>query len=386
VNIPFLDVKAAYVELRQELDDAYQRVMLSGSFVLGREVVAFEEEFAEYVGARYCVSVGNGLEALTLILRGLGIGEGDEVLVPAHTFVATWLAVSAVGARPIPVEPDDRTLNIDPGRLRKALTPQTKAVLPVHLYGQPADMQPILSFAREHRLSVIEDAAQAHGARYRGDRAGALGDAAGFSFYPSKNLGCFGDGGAVTTNDATLADRIRLLRNYGAREKYHHDIVGSNSRLDELQAAFLRVRLRILDRWNARRAEQAQYYQQTLAGLPGLSLLAVAPQTDPAWHVFVVRHTDRDRLRDHLTAAGVGTSIHYPIPPHRSPAYSARYQGVELPITERVAGEVVSLPIGPHQTPEQCRSVAAAILRFADIRPGRPGRPGNDQRGTRARS
>jgi dTDP-3-amino-3,4,6-trideoxy-alpha-D-glucose transaminase len=364
MDIPFLDVKASYLELREALDDAHRRVMLSGSYVLGSEVAAFEEEFAAYVGARHCISVGNGLEALTLILRALGIGAGDEVLVPAWTFIATWFAVTAVGATPVPVEPDGATLNVDPRMLGHALTSRTKAVLPVHLYGQPADMQPIVDFARHHGLFVIEDAAQSHGATYRGRRAGNWGDAAGFSFYPPKNLGCFGDGGAVTTSDPMLAERVRRLRNYGSREKYWHEIVGTNSRLDELQAAFLRVKLRTLDGWNARRAEQARFYQRALADCPGLSLPVIVPEADPAWHLFVVRAKDRDSLREHLAAAGVATMIHYPIPPHRSPAYRTSCETCELPIAERAAGEVVSLPIGPHQSMAQTRSIADAVLSF----------------------
>ena len=364
MDVPFLDVRAGYFELREELDDAHRRVMLSGSYILGREVAAFEEEFAAFVGVRHCVSVGNGLEALALILRGLSIGDGDEVLVPAHTFIGTWLAVSAVRATPVPVEPDECTLNLAARNLAGALTPRTRAILPVHLYGQPADMQPILDFARHHGLRVIEDAAQAHGASYRGRRAGALGDAAAFSFYPSKNLGCFGDGGAVTTNDAALADRVRRLRNYGSVQKYQHDLAGTNSRLDELQAAFLRVKLRALDRWNARRALHARHYQEALAGVPTLTLPGVAQETDPAWHLFAIRHGDRDGLRKHLDESGVATLVHYPVPPHRSPAYCSTHGTAELPLAERLGREVLSLPVGPHQTPEQARAVTAAILRF----------------------
>ncbi|MDP2752964.1 MAG: DegT/DnrJ/EryC1/StrS family aminotransferase, partial [Nitrospirota bacterium] len=252
MKIPFLDLRAAYLELAPELDEAYHRVMQSGWFILGAEVDAFENEFADYCDAKQCVGVGNGLEALHLILRAMDIGPGDEVIVPSNTYIATWLAVSYAGATPVAVEPDRRTFNLDSARIEAAITPRTRAIIAVHLYGQPADMDPIIEIARRHNLRVIEDAAQAHGARYKGRRAGSLGDAAGFSFYPGKNLGALGDGGAVTTDDETLAGRIRVLRNYGSSIKYHNELKGYNSRLDELQAAFLRVKLKHLDTWNAR--------------------------------------------------------------------------------------------------------------------------------------
>jgi dTDP-4-amino-4,6-dideoxygalactose transaminase len=259
VRVPFLDLKAAHAELRAELDAAYARVMDSGWFVLGDELAAFEAEFAAYCGARHCVGVGNGLDALHLILRAMQIGPGDEVIVPANTYIATWLAVSYAGAAPVPVEPDPRTFNLDPARVEAAVTPRTKAVMPVHLYGQPADVDAVREVAARHGLRVIEDAAQAQGARYRGRAAGSLADAAGFSFYPGKNLGAAGDAGAVTTDDDALAAELRRLRNYGSPAKYQHDVKGFNSRLDELQAAVLRVKLRRLDEWNARRAAVATY-------------------------------------------------------------------------------------------------------------------------------
>src|SRR5262245_46017336 len=282
-QVPFLDLKDTYLEIKDELDAAYQRVMNSGWYILGEEVTAFEKEFAEYCGARHCVGVGNGLEALQLILRAMGIGPGDEVIVPANTYIATWLAVSNAGATVVPVEPDERTFNLDPELIKAAITPKTKAILPVHLYGQPADMDPINEIARRRGLRVIEDAAQAHGACYRNRRAGSLGDAAGWSFYPTKNLGAYGDAGAVTTDDDALADRVRLLRNYGSVSKYYNEEKGINSRLDELQAAFLRVRLKYLAEWNRRRGRIAARYLEELRETD-LILPAVCEGAEPVWH------------------------------------------------------------------------------------------------------
>lgn len=360
-KVPFLDFQEAHLEIRQELDAAYDRVLNSGWFILGKEVEAFEREFAAYCEAEHCVGVGNGLEALHLILRAYGIGPGDEVIVPANTYIATWLAVSYAGARPVPVEPDARTYNIDPALIEAAITPATKAILPVHLYGQPAEMDPINAIAARHGLKVIEDAAQAHGARYRGRRVGGLGDAAGFSFYPGKNLGALGDGGAVVTNDVELADRVRVLRNYGSRVKYHNEVKGFNSRLDEIQAALLRAKLPVLDDWNARRREVAARYRDELAGSE-LGLPFVPEWAEPVWHLFVVRHPRRDELQQRLQQAGIGTMIHYPIPPHLQPAYAELGFGVgAFPITETIHREVVSLPMGPQLTGAQQGRVLAAV-------------------------
>jgi dTDP-4-amino-4,6-dideoxygalactose transaminase len=366
MKVPFLELKPAYVELRAELDQAYRRVMESGWYILGEEVEAFEQAFAAYCGVKHCLGVGNGLEALHLIVRGYGIGPGDEVIVPANTYIATWLAVSYAGAAPVAVEPDPRTYNLDPARILAAITPRTRAILPVHLYGQPADMEPIMSVAAEHGLRVIEDAAQAHGARYKGRLTGGLGDASAFSFYPSKNLGAFGDAGAVLTNDDELAHQVRLLRNYGSSVKYQHDIQGINSRLDPLQAAFLSVKLRHLARWNEIRADVAQRYIAGLASAPGLVLPFVPEWAQPAWHLFVVRHAQRDQLQAHLTKAGVGTLIHYPIPPFRSHAYGTRSRDHDsFPVTEELASTSLSLPIGPHLDPAQLELVIGAICEFA---------------------
>jgi dTDP-4-amino-4,6-dideoxygalactose transaminase len=364
MKVPFLDFAGPYEELKAELDDAYGRFMRSAWYILGREVEEFEQEFAHYCGVKYCVGVGNGLEALHLILRAYGIGEGDEVVVPSNTYIATWLAVSYTGATPVPVEPDARTFNLDPARLAAALTPRTKAILPVHLYGQPADMDPILEIARARGLKVIEDNAQAQGARYKGRRTGSLGDAAGNSFYPGKNLGAYGDAGAVTTDDAELADRIRTLRNYGSKKKYYNECKGYNSRLDELQAALLRVKLRKLDEWNERRSVMARRYLSELSEAAELTLPAVPEWAEPAWHLFVVRHPQRDLLQAELTAAGIGTLIHYPVPPHLSGAYAdAQWARGAFPLAEALAASVLSLPIGPHLQAPQAGKVIAETLR-----------------------
>ena len=367
MKVEFLSLKAAYEELRPEIDTAVSRVLASGRYLLGPELESFEREFARYVGAPHCVCVGSGLDALIFSLRSMGVGTGDEVLVPALTFVATWLAVTHVGATPVPVEPDPRTCNLDPQRLEDAITSRTRAVIPVHLYGQPADLDAIAEIAARRGLRVLEDAAQAHGARYRGRRVGGIGDAA-WSFYPGKNLGAFGDAGAVTTRDGDFADEIRRLRNYGSREKYHHEVAGWNSRVDELQAAILRVRLAALDAWNARRAAIASLYLEALAET-SLVLPHVPDWADPVWHLFVVRSPQRDALREHLAAAGVETGVHYPIPPHLQPAYRAL--GIapgKLPISEAIHREVLSLPIGPHLPRDHARFAIDAIRGVA---PGR---------------
>ncbi len=367
MNVPFLDLKTPYRELQTELDAAYRRVMESGWYILGEETEGFEREFAAYCGVSHCVSVGNGLEALHLILRGYSIGTGDEVIVPANTYIATWLAVSYAGAVPVPVEPDPRTYNLDPERVERAITSRTRAILPVHLDGQPAHMDPIREIARRHSLIVIEDAAQAHGATYKGKRAGALSDAAGWSFYPGKNLGALGDAGAVTTDDEQLADRVRVLRNYGSRIKYYNEIKGYNSRLDPLQAAFLRAKLPHLEEWNARRKSIVSVYLSRLAQIPGLELPFVQEGADPSWHLFVIRHPHRDALQKHLNQAGVGTLIHYPVPPHLSSAYAdLGCKMGDFPITEQIANTALSIPIGPHLQAEQMQHVIDSIESFRE--------------------
>ncbi len=363
--IPVLDLKPAYEELRADLDAAYRRVMESGWVLLGKELEAFEADYAASVGAAHCIGVANGLEALQLVLTARGIGAGDEVIVPAHGYIATYLAVTHAGARPVPVECDPRTYNLDPARLPAALTPRTKAILPIHLYGQCADMAAINAFAAAHGLFVLEDAAQSHGATCGGRAAGALGHAAGISFYPSKNLGALDDAGAVTTSDPVLADQLRHLRNYGSKVRYQHEYLGFNSRLGELQAAFLRVKLPHLAAWNARRAALAARYRQALAGVGDLVLPFVPAGHAPVWHLYVVRTARRAALQAFLTARGIGTQIHYPTPPHLTPAYAgAGWKRGDFPLAEKLADEVLSLPIGPHHTAEQIDRVCAAIREF----------------------
>jgi len=363
MTIPFLDLSAAYRELQSEIDDAVARSLASGCYIGGPEVDEFEAAYATYCGCAHAVGLANGLDALHLALRAMDVGAGDEVIVPSNTYVATWLAVSQCGATPIPVEPDENTFNIDPSRIEAAITARTRVILPVHLYGQPADMDPILDVARRHGLRVLEDGAQAHGARYKSKRLGGHGDAVAWSFYPGKNLGAMGDGGAVTTNDARIADRIRVLRNYGSRIKYVNEVQGYNSRLDPLQAAILCVKLGHLDEWNARRATIAAHYHEGLAGF-GLTLPKHPDWAYPAWHLYVVRSPQREALQRALEEAGVGTLIHYPIPPHRQQAYAMDGDRQwTFPLAERMADEVLSLPMGPHLSVEHAALVIEAIRR-----------------------
>jgi dTDP-3-amino-3,4,6-trideoxy-alpha-D-glucose transaminase len=352
--VPFLDLRAGYLELRDELDAAALRVLNSGWYILGSEVDAFEQEWARYCGVEHCVGVGSGLSALELVLRAWGIGRGDEVIVPSNTYIATWLSVDAAGATPVPVEPILQTSNLDPKRIDAAITARTKAIMAVHLYGQCVEMEQVLEIANRRGLRVIEDAAQAHGAEYKGARAGALGHAAAWSFYPTKNLGAYGDGGAVTTSDRETAERVRVLRNYGSRKKYHNEVKGTNSRLDELQAAFLRVRLRHLDRWNARRMAGATRYAERLPTDPSLRLPVVADGCKPVWHVYAIHHPQRDRLKAALSERGIETSIFYLVPPNLSDAYrAAGFRPGRLPLAEELARTTLALPIGPHMTAEQ---------------------------------
>jgi len=360
MKIPFLDLKSAYLELQSEVDTAIKRVLDSGWYILGEELESFEQEYATYCEAKHCVGVANGLDALHLALLALGVGVGDEVIVPSNTYIATWLAVSRCGAMPVPVEPDIRTYNIDPERIEAAITPRTKVILPVHLYGQPAEMNSILTLAHKHCLKVLEDGAQAHGARFKGKRLGAHGDVVAWSFYPGKNLGAFGDGGAITTDSTELADRIRVLRNYGSRVKYVNDVRGLNSRLDPIQSAALRVKLRHLDRWNEARRKIAAHY---LAGLSdiGLTLPFVPDWAEPVWHLFVVRSQSREKFQQQLNQAGIGTLIHYPIPPHLQGAYADLELGKgAFPIAELIHEEVLSLPMFPSMTMTQTNQVIVA--------------------------
>lgn len=364
MKVPFLDLGCLNAPLRNEFDAAYKRVMDTGWYIMGPELAAFEAEFAAYSEVKHCIGVGNGLEALHLLLLAYGIGPGDEVIVPSNTFIATWLAVTQCGATPVAVEPDIATHNIDPLQIAKAITTRTKAIIPVHLYGLPADMDPINQLAKLHNLVVIEDAAQAQGALYKGRRVGGLGDAAGTSFYPGKNLGAIGDGGAVLTNNDEVADKVRQLRNYGSKVKYEHALQGYNSRLDELQAAFLRVKLRVLDDWNKSRADVAHLYQTNLHS-DFLTLPLVPDYANPVWHLFVVRCKGRDRLQQYLALHEIGTVIHYPLPPHKQVCYASQQQ-VNLPLAEKLAAEVLSLPMSSNLTHEQQMRVIDVIRKFKD--------------------
>lgn len=360
--IPFLDLKSINGVHREQLLAAITRVLDSGWYILGEEVTQFEHEYAAYCGTAHCVGVASGLDALSLSLRALGIGPGDEVIVPSNTYIATWLAVTHVGARVVPVEPDAVTFNIDPNRIEDAITPKTRAIIPVHLYGQPVDMDAVTEIATRRGLRILEDAAQAHGARYRGQRLGAHGDAVAWSFYPGKNLGALGDGGAITTNDAALAARLRELRNYGSKVKYHNETVGYNSRLDELQAAILRVKLPFLDHDNLHRKKIAQRYAEGLSRLD-LDLPQVPDHVDHAWHLYVVRSAQRDQLARRLAERGIGTMAHYPVAPHLQPAYAFLGLGVgAFPISESIHGQVLSLPMGPTQTLEDTNRVIDAVV------------------------
>lgn len=361
MRVAFLDLVAAYRELADEIDAVVAQVLVSGSYVLSPEVDAFEQEFAAYCGTEYCVGVGSGLDALTLALLAVGVGPGDEVIVPANTFIATWLAVSRCGAIPVAVDPPQGAANIDPGGIAAAITGRTKAILPVHLYGIPLDIKPIAAMADRYGLALVEDAAQAHGARLAGVPVGAGERLACWSFYPGKNLGGVGDAGAVTTGDPALAERIRRLRNYGSLRKYHFEEMGFNSRLDPLQAAVLRVKLRRLDEWNRRRRDLAAAYVRLLHGL-SLHQPVHPLEADSSWHLFVVWHERRDFLQQTLLAEGIETMIHYPVPPHLQPAYRALgLKPGAYPVAERQAAEALSLPIGPHLEPAQMEYVAAKI-------------------------
>lgn len=365
MSVPFAIFQPMHDELRAELDAAYNRVMDNSYFIQGKECEAFDKEFAEYCDAKYCVGVANGLDALLLVLKALEIGAGDEVIVPSNTFIATALAVSYTGATPVFVEPEIETYNIDVNRIEAAITDKTKAIMPVHLQGRPADMDPIMEIAKKHNLWVIEDAAQAHGTLYKGKKVGTLGDAAGFSFYPGKNLGALGDGGAVVTNNKEIADKVRALGNYGSDYKYHHIYKGTNSRLDEIQAAFLRVKLPALDKWNAARVDIAQKYFEGINN-PKI-VLPLAPSDDfgHIYHVFVVRCKERDELEKYLADNGIGTVKHYPYPMHLQDCYAdlGIKQG-DLPIAEEISNTVLSLPMYYGMTEEQVQYVIDVINKF----------------------
>ncbi|MDD3563421.1 MAG: DegT/DnrJ/EryC1/StrS family aminotransferase [Candidatus Cloacimonetes bacterium] len=375
-NIPFYDIGDSYREIKPEIDQAIAKALAKGWYILGSEVKAFEEEYAKYLGVRHCIGVSNGLDALFLVLKAWGIGEGDEVIVPSNTYIATWLAVSYSGAKPVPVEPDERTFNIDPRLIEDKITSKTKAIIPVHLYGMPADMSPIMEIAEKHGLKVLEDAAQAQGAVYGGKRCGALGHAAAFSFYPGKNLGAFGDAGAITTDDDELADKVRCLANYGSHTKYYNEYKGYNCRLDEIQAAVLRIKLRYLDEWNLKRHKVAKHYHEIKnsgLALP-YQLLEQARRGNemhfkmsysgkmatPCWHQYVIQTDDRDSVMTSLADKGIQTMIHYPVPPHKQNAYQEMNQ-MSYPMAEKIAKTCISLPMNPFLNDEQIAHIVRSL-------------------------
>ena len=361
IKIPFLQLGDAVSEQRLQIDVAIKRVLDSGWYLLGPELEALEREWAVWCGADHAIGVSNGLDALHLILRAWGIGPGDEVIVPSNTYIASWLAVTMAGATPVPVEPEWDTCCIDPNKIEAAITNRTRAIMPVHLYGHPCDMLSIMDIAHRRGLKVIEDAAQAHGAEVAGKRIGSHGDAVAWSFYPSKNLGALGDAGAITTQDADLAKRLKMWRNYGSSVRYVNEVPGYNNRLEELHAAVLRVKISALAEWNDRRSRLAERYQQGLAGL-GLILPIVRPGVRHAWHLYTIRHPQRDSIKASLEAAGIGTLIHYPIPPHQQQAYSSLgLAKVSFPIAERIHRETLSLPLGPHLSIDSQDAVIAAV-------------------------
>jgi dTDP-3-amino-3,4,6-trideoxy-alpha-D-glucose transaminase len=364
-RVPFVDLVAERRQLGSVVDEAVRRVLDSGWFILGEELKAFEKEFATYCGARHAVGVGSGTDALAIAVRACGIGPGHEVVLPSHTFIATALAVASAGATPVLVDVDPTTYTIDPHRVAQALTPRTRAIIAVHLYGQPADMDALLAIARENGLRVIEDAAQAHGARYKGRRTGVLGDLACFSFYPTKNLAAYGDAGAIVTDDAGIAAACLMLRNYGQTRRYRHETLGYNSRLDELQSAVLRAKLPFLDRWNDHRRRAAHAYHRTLE--QHVAVPVTAPEREHVYHLYVVRRRGRDELMRELAKRGIDTLVHYPIPIHEQPVAAALgVQARDLPVTERLAREVLSLPIFPTITDAQVDYVAASVVRHVE--------------------
>ncbi len=366
MNVPFLDLKQTYLELAEEVDAAVKSVLKNGWYILGENVESFENEFATYCGCKHCLGVASGLDALQLLLKAYGIGPGDDVIVPANTYIATVLAISNIGANPVLVEPDPLSCNIDPHRIEEALTLRTKAVMAVHLYGQTADMRHIQLICRRNGIRLFEDASQAHGASHFGVRAGALGDAAGFSFYPGKNLGAFGDAGAVTTNDDDVADYIRMARNYGSEKKYFNSVKGINSRLDEIQAAVLRIKLKYLDEWNSRRSEIARLYLEFL-NFFGNRLIppVIGDGNIHVWHVFTVKSNQRDALNVYLNQKGIGTLIHYPVPPYSQTAYNElNHLKDNYPISDAIADQTLSLPMGPHLTKEQVDYVWETVNAF----------------------
>ncbi|UOR03961.1 DegT/DnrJ/EryC1/StrS family aminotransferase [Hymenobacter aerilatus] len=365
MKIPFLSFSPQNTSIRTQVLDAVARVFDSQWYVLGESVKTFEAEYATYSDARHCIGVANGLDALHLALKALGVKEGDEVIVPSNTYIATWLAVSYVGATIVPVEPNIHTYNLDPAGVAAAITPRTRVIMPVHLYGQACEMDRIMELAQQHELHVVEDNAQAQGATFNGKKTGSFGSANGTSFYPGKNLGALGDAGAITTNDPALALHLATLRNYGSQRKYYNEVIGYNSRLDELQAAILSAKLPYLDEWTRQRQQIAAWYDQYLAGIPDVVLPVTAAGASHVYHLYVVRSPRRDALQAHLTAQGIGTLIHYPIPPHLQQAYAALdFKPDAFPLAQEIAATCLSLPLWPGMTEEEVQYVSAAIRAF----------------------
>lgn len=362
--VPFLNLAKAYEELRPEIDESIQRVLESGWYVLGEEVTAFEKSYAEFTDSKYCLGVANGMDALELSLRALDIGPGDEVIVPAHTFVATWLAVTKVGAVPVPIEPNQNTYNIEVSKIEEKISEKTKAIIPVHLYGQPVDLNEILKLKRKYSIRVIEDAAQAQGSIYEGKRIGSHGDLVCWSFYPGKNLGANGDSGAITSNDFELMDKITYLRNYGSKQKYEHVYAGMNSRLDPIQASILKVKLKMLDEWNSRRTKIAERYLSDLVNISDIKLPQLRENLSHVWHLFVISCDRRNELQKFLKDNGIETLIHYPIPPHKQKAYQEIMPNLKLEITENLSKKILSLPIGPHTEKDHVSRVIEKITSF----------------------
>lgn len=366
MKVPFLDLKIQYQQIKSEVDRAIQAVIDSCAFINGPATKQFEKNFATYCGVNHAIGVANGTDALHLALRALGIGQGDEVITAANTFIATAEAITLAGARVVFVDIHPETYNIDSTKIEEKISSKTKAIIPVHLFGQPADMEPILRLARQHHLKVIEDACQAHGAKYQGQRVGTFGDVACFSFYPGKNLGAYGDGGAVVTNDETIAQQVAMLADHGSRIKYQHQVEGMNSRLDSIQAAILDVKLRYLDRWNERRRQNARLYNELLQDVVGIVTPRELPETEPVYHLYVIQANDRDRLRQQLAEAGIGTGIHYPMALHQQPAY--QHLGLktgDYPVAETCTRRYLSLPMYPELTESMIETVCQAIKKYA---------------------
>ncbi|HTY09428.1 MAG TPA: DegT/DnrJ/EryC1/StrS family aminotransferase [Bacteroidota bacterium] len=370
MNIPLVDLKSQYLSIKTEIDNAIQGVLNQTDFIGGSAIKSFEKSFAEFCGMKYAVGVGNGTDAIHLALRACGIGSGDEVITAVNIFIATSEAITAAGAKPVFVDNDPSTYTIDATRIEEKITPKTKAIIPIHLYGQPADMEPIQQIAKKHNLIVIEDAAQAHGATYNGTKVGNFGKAACFSFYPGKNLGAYGDAGAVATNDEKFAEHVRMLANHGRLEKYEHKIEGYNSRLDTLQAAILNVKLRYLGEWVKRRQLHASHFDRLLRGHDIVSIPAVRKNSTHAYHLYVVRVNNREKVRAHLKEKGIATGIHYPIPLHQQPAYRyLNYRTGDFPVAERYAPQILSIPLYPELTDAQVEYVAAALIEACKTNP-----------------